>query len=754
MFMKRSFYYLMILVFASSINCFSQITTNELPVSVQKKVVTDFSANSLSMVSLPVPDIDTVTKEDQERERNGNKLKRISIGIPVSIRMDEYGLWTTLEDGGKLWQLQISAENAKTLDFVFSKFWLPEGGKFFIFNPLTLETIGGITSEYLLGSKNTPHRFSTAMVKGDNVILEYYQPKEVDELPIIEIAKAYYGYNPIIRTETCIYEVNVNCSEGANWKKEKRAIAGIDIKLQNGYWGTGALLNSTQANHSPLLLTANHCLLGHNDLEPKDALGDSDASDWIFYWNYELSGCAGSSPQFIRTTSGATVIANNSYSDFALLQLQQDPLSLSSYIPYYLGWDRSGNSGTGGVCIHHPLEDYKKISTYNMTPITTQVNSSPFVYWGVSWIATANGHGITESGSSGSPLINSNHKVIGQLCAGASQCSGPYGTDHYGKFNVSWTGNGNSNIHRRLNYWLDPLELNMTMDGTYPFSITGPVVICTSSTYSVNNIKTGCSVVWSFKNASSLNSLIQQNYPSSNKCTITPGSTSIDNTLVATIWYDGTVLCTVEKDIMTPKELTGTVHQEGQYFSGNNYPSFTINLETIFAVNQVCDITLQSPKFKHMNFTTSTNPTTNVVLQRINSETIKFCVAPSTSNVDLRIYGTAHGTCNNFELRVLAMKNPIDPSNPFYINRSGSTIELELIQEMLRNEDGYGIDTNISTQRPWTLEVYEATTVRKVYSEQIEGNSLIIDTSGWNAGVYIICAVINGKTYSTKVTVK
>ena len=111
--MKRMFSFLMILAIGSSIKCFSQITTNELPISVQKKVVANLSANRSSIVSLPIPDMDRVLKEDQEREKNGNKLKRISVGIPVSISMDEYGQWTTLEDGGKLWQLQISAEKAK-----------------------------------------------------------------------------------------------------------------------------------------------------------------------------------------------------------------------------------------------------------------------------------------------------------------------------------------------------------------------------------------------------------------------------------------------------------------------------------------------------------------------------------------------------------------------------------------------------------------------------------------------------------------
>ena len=502
--MKRMFSFLMILAIGSSIKCFSQITTNELPISVQKKVVANLSANRSSIVSLPIPDMDRVLKEDQEREKNGNKLKRISVGIPVSISMDEYGQWTTLEDGGKLWQLQISAEKAKALDFVFSKFWLPDGGKFFVFNPLTLETIGAITSEYLLGSKDTPHRFSTAMVKGDNVILEYYQPKDVKELPIIEVAKVYYGDDPYIDLdESCDDEVNVNCSEGANWQNEKKAIAGIYIKLHYGYRGTGALLNNTKGNYSPYFLTANHCLLGDDDPEPKDVHGDSDISDWVFYWNYELTSCNASyNPQSHKTTIGALLLANNPNTDFALLLLLQSPLSLSDYIPYYLGWDRSGSSGTGGVCIHHPVGDVKKISTYSMTPIATTFDSSPSVYWGVNWDTTDHGHGITEEGSSGSPLINSNHRVIGQLRGGASQCSGPYGLDYYGKFNLSWTGNGTSDIRRRLDYWLDSNGTNaQSINGVYPLSISGSSLVCSTATYTLQKLVSGATVVWSTSNS-------------------------------------------------------------------------------------------------------------------------------------------------------------------------------------------------------------------------------------------------------------
>ena len=757
--MKRFQIILMLIILGSSIESFSQITTKELPISVQKKIVNNLltADNCLSTISLPAPDMDRIMKEDQEREENNNSPLRVSIGIPVSISINNDGVWTDLEDGGKLWQLKVSSENAKSLDFVFSKFWIPEGSKFFIFNPLTLETIGAITSEYILGDKESPHRLSTAMIMGDNVILEYYQPKDVKETPIIGVSKAYYGYRPEIEyKDTYNCNVNVNCTEGADWKKEKNAVAKVYAKLAYGYYCTGALLNNTQRDCTPYFLTANHNLTYNgNDPEPKDAVDNPDASDWVFYWNYELAHCNDTyGPQDVYTTSGATVVANNDYTDFALLELQQDPLSLSDYIPYYLGWDRSGDSGTGGVCIHHPNADVKKISTYTMTPTTTQFNSSPNVYWNVAFIQTANGYGPTHESSSGSPLINSDHRVIGQLRGGLASCENPFGTNKYGKFSISWNGNGNTDNRRRLNYWLNPGTSQTTLDGSYPFSINGPSIVCTSATYSIDNIKTGCSVTWSFKNASSLNSLIQSNSPSLNQCRIVPGSTNLNHTLVATIWYQGLVLTTLEKDIMTSKSLTGTIYQEGTYYSGRTYPSFTTDLEPLFVMNQVCQVTLQSPKFKNMDITTATTPSTSVNFQRIDDETIQISVAYQISDVDLRIYGTGDGSCNDFELRAVVMRNPIDLSNPFYINISGSMMELELNQAMMRTLNDSEDDENSLTQQPWSLVAYDATTGRMVYSGQVEGQRQIIDISGWDVGIYVIYAVINGKTYSTKVTIK
>jgi hypothetical protein len=66
-----------------------------------------------------------------------------------------------------------------------------------------------------------------------------------------------------------------------------------------------------------------------------------------------------------------------------------------------------------------------------------------------------------EPGSSGSPLINSNRRVTGQLLGPGScgdiRCGNPGGQNvSYGKFSVSW--NNNTNPKRRLKDWLDPIN--------------------------------------------------------------------------------------------------------------------------------------------------------------------------------------------------------------------------------------------------------------------------------------------------------
>ena len=469
----------------------SQITTNELPPSlIVQKIGYRLSLNSDSnIVCIPSPNMEQIIAEDIKNDTIPGILRRIAVAIPAQLNAGKDGIWSNYNNDSLCWSLTIKAANVKSLDLVFDKFWLPDGGKLFVYNKTTGQTIGGITNEFLKGNKDNPADFSTGIIIGDELTLEYYQQSSLKDKPIISISKIYYGYRDIpsfsnIKTmsfsDSGECQVNINCSEGQNWQKEKQAVARILVKLPNGSgWCSGSLVNNASYTFEPLFLTANHCFDG-----VFDAINNPNLSQWIFYWNYEFPGCNNLTTEpIIRSTTGATVRANNDVSDFGLLELTQDPRSLAGFTPYYLGWDRSGNAGTGGVGIHHPRGDVKKIATYNTTPTnSTCVNNN---YWITGFIETApNHHSVMEPGSSGSPLINSQKKVIGQLLGPGNFILCPEylcGNNpelqrvSYGKFNISWTGNNATDSRRRLQDWLDPNGLNpQTLDGNGIPTISGP----------------------------------------------------------------------------------------------------------------------------------------------------------------------------------------------------------------------------------------------------------------------------------------
>jgi PKD repeat protein len=160
--------------------------------------------------------------------------------------------------------------------------------------------------------------------------------------------------------------------------------------------------------------------------------------------------------------TGAVKIANGGNSgttgsDFFLVLLNNNVPD--AYNPCFLGWDRSGDSSISGVSIHHPAGDIKKISTYT-TSLTTGAFDTAMSHWVVSWNATTNGYGVTEGGSSGSPIFNVSGKIIGTLTGGQSLCSNLTGIDYYGKFSWHWDKNGTTPAFH-LKEWLDPSGSNV-----------------------------------------------------------------------------------------------------------------------------------------------------------------------------------------------------------------------------------------------------------------------------------------------------
>lgn len=334
---------LLTLIFACTLfaNLRAQISTNELPYSFmeENKYLIQQNKNAIEVYNILLPKtVQELEKEDIEFDSDGVP-PRFGYPIPVQYTMENSGTWRILENGDKLWQMTIYSPGALSINLLYNKFWLPEGSRLYIYSDDLKYHMGAFTSANNKGDSINIKGFATGLTYGDKITLEYYQPSSINQSAVISIGYVVHGYRyidiPNISSKSfggsgnC--QVNVNCSEGNNWQQEKKAVALI---LVDGYrYCTGSLINTTANDGRPLFLTADHCLGGWaNDPLKYDAITNSDLTHFSFYWNYESPSCdRGGSEPMILSTSGATVIANNSFSDFALLHLTEDPELLQEY---------------------------------------------------------------------------------------------------------------------------------------------------------------------------------------------------------------------------------------------------------------------------------------------------------------------------------------------------------------------------------------------------------------------------------------
>ena len=269
------------------------------------------------------------------------------------------------------------------------------------------------------------------------------------------------------RSGSC--NIDVVCPQGVPWAAEIPSVA--NISTGGSAFCTGFMVNNTANDKRNFFQTAYHC-----------GITSGNAASLVTYWNYQNSTCrTPGSPEsggagdgtMTQFNTGSTFRATSSASDFTLVELTASPNP--SWHVSYAGWDRTHTFPATGACIHHPNNDEKRITFFdsvthaphdsgwsgNCTAYPGPGDGSHIrVYW-----SPADG-AVTEPGSSGSPLFDSNHRVIGQLHGGPSACgaTGDNLSDCYGRVYVSWTGGGTSST--RLSDWLDYTNTGATYVNT------------------------------------------------------------------------------------------------------------------------------------------------------------------------------------------------------------------------------------------------------------------------------------------------
>jgi lysyl endopeptidase len=419
----------------------SQVSQGGEPFQWSDKRLSD----GISFVEMPSINLPQLQQEDAVVDQVKSAPYRFGVEFEVEYNTSNSGSWSFLQDQDlAIWTMGVKCTGARTMNFVFSKYHLIKGASLFLWTSNRDEFIGSFNEK----NNSDVNVLGTTILHSDEVIIELHVPISRMHEVELEIGQIVHGYRPVLLSHfdddiaqrgpygtsgNC--NNNVNCAVGADWQVEKRSVAMI---LSGGSAVcTGSLVNNTANDGTPYFLTANHCF-------------SNTVGSWVFVFNHETAGCTGTTGPTNQTVSGSVLRAKNAGSDFCLLELNSIPPA--SYNVQYAGWDASdATTVTSAVGIHHPSGDLKKISFEN--------EAVPQGAWAgaQTWDVQQWDDGITEGGSSGSPLFDQNHRIIGQLYGGLSGCSGSAENgegDSYGRFGVSWdTG---TTAAARLKEWLDP----------------------------------------------------------------------------------------------------------------------------------------------------------------------------------------------------------------------------------------------------------------------------------------------------------
>ena len=429
----------------------------------------------------PLPELTEILTFSQPEEifdEQSNALKALvyAVGIQTSLTPYEAGQWDTIPARGCVWRLGIKAENALSLNLLIENYLMHKGMALYVYNRNMENIAGPYDDRYNANGGILPIQ----SLPGDMIIVEWNIPWQTPPRNDFNIINIGYGFREIenqarrVRSAANDCNIDVNCLTGNHWQRQNRSVARLQTTVWNpriNRWVTqycsGALINQAVPadRKKPYILTANHCVESHDE-----------AQRTVVLFGYEKPYC--DAPSFATPTTGipgASLVATKRELDFSLLELPDNQLS-ATHRPFYAGWCNSGVAPQGVVGIHHPQGDVKKISVSSSllrssrfisgaTDIRPDLICDPNAHWRVArW-----DEGLTEGGSSGSPIFNSDRRIVGTLSGGPPGSCTNAVNDEYSKFSEQW--NRYAEADESLKQWLDPDNTGFTaIDGYDPLT--------------------------------------------------------------------------------------------------------------------------------------------------------------------------------------------------------------------------------------------------------------------------------------------
>ncbi len=466
----RLFFTLALLSVLISHNTLAQITSPREPRSEEFHI-------QGALAAIPTLDISPVSlSKSAPKTSNGREpfAKVCNVGAPFMDLASQVSV-----DDGDIYRLCLRANGAFSIGLYFEDFYLADGCELYLYGIDPRFRIGAVTME----TNNASRTLRTAQIPGDSVVVELFVPDGAVQSPFM-ISRLYYdfkdffaGHNTlnkasISKGSVCSTQMDLPCyGDYGDFSAIMHAV--LKYTYENDgylYMCTGTLVNSTNCDSRPLILSAAHCICD-----------DETAETATFYFNYRHTECYSNEMNF-QTVSGADLVATapqkpftNTYGalshslyptmDFSLLSLRQ-PIP-ANYQPYFAGISLSNTNAMSTVsCLHHPNGNPMKVSVSYGEPFIDSYPAedpdchyNPFVHWHISmWDV-----GTTEGGSSGSALLNQEMQIVGTLSGGYASCFSPV-NDYFQMITASW--NTYPGYENQLKHWIAP---NSTLKSIPPY---------------------------------------------------------------------------------------------------------------------------------------------------------------------------------------------------------------------------------------------------------------------------------------------
>ena len=436
--------YIIIFIVLISQIIFSQDNKGGKPYSLDNNI-------SLDPMPLIMHQLNIENLVEEDRNAPPATPYRYGYKFDVEFSLNNSGDWIELNNGDRIWTLAVHSKDAYAICLEYDQFYLPENAYFFVYNDDKTMLAGAYTSD----NNQSDMLFSTPLIKGDTIYLEYYEPANVYGEGMISIDYIIHDYKDILNfsntRESRSCGDNVICNSANGYEDQIEATSFLDM---GGYICSGSMLNNTSFDLTPYYWTAWHCVVGDNP------------STFRFYFDYETSSCSGSWAQQGTYEYGGNLLSDSDGMDpdYALILITDNTISDGIF---YAGWDRTSSNPVMSCGVHHPNGDPKKINfdndtAYGSGPINWgdpdydgfNESSPSGSHWRVYW-----DEGGTRGGSSGSPAYNNEGLFVGQLSGGSGDCQTGDTEDYYGKFSRAFSD---------VDQWLDPLNTNaIQIEGTY-----------------------------------------------------------------------------------------------------------------------------------------------------------------------------------------------------------------------------------------------------------------------------------------------